>query len=281
MVQKKLGLTEPVLWVHCPAACDMALRMKKRRLVYLRTDRYEEFPHVDAKAIGEYDKKLKSQADLTIFVNGTLYEAEAADCRKAIYLDHGVDYELFAGAASGATRPPEMADIAKPIVGFFGGIDAHTFDMELMERVVELLPEMFFVFVGKSSMDCSRLVSKANVKMTGQKPYHVVAEYGKCFDVAIMPWRQNRWIEGCNPIKLKEYLALGKPVVSTSFPELDAYRDIVYEASGPEQFAGCIRKAIREDNATQTAARRAKVQYATWESKAQLVMAELFNGNTR
>ncbi len=83
--------------------------------------------------------------------------------------------------------------------------------------------------------------------MLGKKPYEKIPHYGKCFDVAIMPWRQNRWIELCNPIKLKEYLALGKPVVSTSFPELQNYLDVTYTAKTPEEFVRCIKKALAEE----------------------------------
>ena len=91
-----------------------------------------------------------------------------------------------------------------------------------------------------------------------------------------MPWKQNRWIEACNPIKLKEYLALGKPIVSTPFVELQKYRDVVYEAKTPREFAECIKQALAEDNAERITGRRKTVLNASWESKAQLVLEKLF-----
>jgi len=94
-----------------------------------------------------------------------------------------------------------------------------------------------------------------------------------------MPWRQNRWIEACNPIKLKEYLALGKPVVSTPFAELEQYLDVVYQARTPEQFVESIKQALDEDSSERIAQRREKVQNASWDSKAQLVLDELFAEN--
>ncbi|MFC1633191.1 family 2 glycosyl transferase, partial [Planctomycetota bacterium] len=103
-----------------------------------------------------------------------------------------------------------------------------------------------------------------------------IPHYGKCFDVTIMPWRQNDWIEGCNPIKLKEYLALGKPTVSTPFSELDKYLDVVYRAKSPEAFADSIKKALVEDSDERVAARRKKIEKATWDSKAQEVLQTLF-----
>ena len=280
-VSKKLGLDNPVVWIACPAACEVATGMSKSKLVYLRTDRHEEFPNVDADAISRYDRTLKAQADLTIFVNQKLHEQEMNQCNRTLYLDHGVDFELFAGAADDTTMPEEMQNVPRPIVGFFGGIDGHTFDLDFVERVVDLVPEASFVFVGKSSLDCSALAARHNVVMVGQKPYEEIPHYGKCFDAAIMPWRQNRWIEACNPIKLKEYMALGKPIVSTPFPELETYRDYVYEAKEPNDFAQCITKALKQDGVEKIIARQRKVENSSWDSKAQLVLDKLFNGDSR
>lgn len=86
----------------------------------------------------------------------------------------------------------------------------------------------------------------------------------------------NRWNQVCNPIKLKEYLALGKPIISTPFTELQKYRDVVYVAKSPEDFAKCIKKALAEDGPERVAARRSKVKNVSWESKAEQVMNELF-----
>jgi glycosyltransferase involved in cell wall biosynthesis len=274
-MERKLGLQNVLLVVHCPAACHVALAMKRSKLVYLRTDRYEDYPNVNASAISAYDTTLKQHADLTVFANRSLYLREALSCRKAIYLDHGVDYEHFAHVDSRMV-PPEMVHLPRPIIGFFGAIDGHTFDLQLISDVVALLPEMSFVFVGKSSIDCKELAARPNVLMVGRMPYDLIPRYGTGFDVAIMPWRRNSWIEACNPIKLKEYLALGKPIVSTPFPELRQYGRLVYQAVGPEQFAMAIRRAIAQDDASLVAERKARVRQESWESKTQSILDELF-----
>lgn len=278
-VINKLGMNDMMVWVACPAACNTAIELGKSKLVYQRTDRYEEFPNVDKDVIMAYDRKLKTAADLTVFVSHVLYEQEKSQCRRAFFLDHGVDYDLFADAEQSDDKPRDIAGIPGPIVGFFGGIDDHTSDIPFVEKVVDLLPQMSFVFVGKASSGCSELASHKNVSMLGQKPYEQIPHYGKCFDVAIMPWRQNRWIQACNPIKLKEYLALGKPVVSTPFTELQKYRDVVYQADTPEEFARCIEKALAEDGPERRAARKQEVETSTWDSKAQLVLHKLFEEN--
>ena len=275
-VMRRLRMCNPMVWVACPAACNVAIKMKNSKLIYQRTDRFEEYPNVNAELIRQYDLTLKANADLTIFVSEQLYKQEYAQCKKAIFLDHGVDFDTFATAVNNKEIPSDIRDINRPIVGFFGGIDDHTSDIDLVKKIIDLLPEMSFVFIGNSSIDCRELLAKKNVKMLGQKPYEQIPHYGKCFNVAIMPWRHNRWIETCNPIKLKEYLALGKPVVSTPFTELQKYQDVVYQADTPEEFAECIEKALAENCPERIAARRKKVETSTWDSKAKFVLNKLF-----
>ncbi len=274
---RKLRMKTPVVWVVCPAACDSAIKMNRAKLVYQRTDRFEDDPNVDRDTILAYDRKLKAAADVTVYVNRLLYDQEADQCRKALFLDRGVDYEMFATAELASDVPADIADIKKPVVGYFGALDGHKLDTGFLEAVADRLPDASFVFIGKPSVDCSVLSTRKNVWMLGQKTYEEIPHYGKCFDVAILPWRVNKWTEAANPIKLKEYLALGKPIVSTpAFTELQEYDDVVYEAETPEEFAECIEKAYSEDSPDLVGKRRAKVSRASWDSKAELVLGELF-----
>ena len=271
---RRLGMSCPLLWVNCPAACDTALALPQSALVYQRTDRYEDHPGVDVAQITQYDRRLKQQADLTFYSNRRFYEEETDQCRQAAYVEHGVDYELFAEAADHPWIPDEMRQLRRPIAGFFGGIDNHKFNLGLAEQVVARLPEVTFAFVGKASIDCTALTRHPHVVMLGQRPYDQIPHYGKCFDVCLMPFNQNRWIEAMNPIKLKEYLALGKPVVATPFGELSGYAGLVRIAADADAFATEIRAAL-DDRADAAATRRARVVSHSWHSKAVEVLSLL------
>ncbi len=289
LVMRKAGLKKPIVWVNCPASCDTALALPRTKLIYQRTDRYEEYPGVDRKQILYYDRKLKEHADLTFFSNQKLYEEERSQCRKAAYIDHGVDYDHFANAEKDPWIPPEMENLKHPIAGFYGGIDAHTFDMNLMAQTVEKLPDVTFVFIGKASIDCTPLNRHPNVVMIDQKPYDQIPHYGKCFDVCLMPWNQNEWIQACNPIKLKEYLSLGKPVVSAFFPQLSGYQKVVSTAIHPKDFSSGIRDGLSEKDSSRKLERQAFVQRFTWKQQANQIfdffdenfMGTWCNGNTR
>jgi len=277
-VKRKIGITSPVIWAVCPAACNIAIRMKEGKLVYQRTDCFEEFPDVDTDKISGFDRKLKANADLTIFVNKSLYDKECGQCKNAIYLDHGVDFDRFAGAQTDDGIPDDIAQIPKPIAGYFGALDDHKLDKDFIGSVADMLPNVSFVFVGGKGADYSSLLAKGNVWMVGQKTYEQIPHYGKCFDVAIIPWRQNRWTAAANPIKLKEYLALGKPVVTTpAFTELQLYSDIVYQGTSAQDFAQGIQKALAEDSPQLAEERRKKVAHSSWDSKAETVLSQLFS----
>lgn len=273
----RVRLKKPIVWVACPAACDAARKIPRQALVYQRTDRYEEFPGVDTGKIREMDLVLKRAADVTFFVNTALFEEERSQCRFAYLLDHGVDYDHFAHVDQTEDVPKEMKGLKSPIVGFFGGIDDHTFDVALAAEVAGKCPEMTFVFVGGVSADVTALEALANVHFIGKRPYQQIPRYGRCFDVAIMPWRQNRWIEACNPVKLKEYLALGKPVVSTPFRELENYQGLVYVGRGSQEFAAALGRALAEDGPQRRRLRRARVWGHSWDAKAREAIEAIFS----
>lgn len=274
-VMRALEMGKPMVWVACPVACEVALRLPRWALAYQRTDRFEEYPGVERDQIAAYDRRLKAAADVTFYVNRKMMAEEAGQCRRAVFLDHGVDFERFASVEKVSEVPEELRGLRRPIVGYFGDIDEKIIDMELLEAVVRRLPECRFVFVGGSSVDTSRLGARPNVTMVPRRPYDAIPHYGKCFDVAIMPFLRNDWIECCNPIKLKEYLALGKPVVSTPFSELEHYNGQVYCASTAEGWEIAIRQALREDSPERIKSRRDRVRSFSWESRAEMALTAL------
>ena len=278
---RRLHILNPVVWVACPTACDTSIRLRKSKLVWQVTDRWDEYPNIDADMIREYDERLKAVADLTVFASSLLYQQEQWRCKKAFYLDHGVDYESFANAHKEQYIPQEMKQIQHPILGFYGGIDDHTSDIPLVEKLADLLSDFSIVLIGNSSVDLSVLASRKNVYLFGQKPYGQIPHYVKCFDVCFMPWRQNSWIEACNPVKLKEYLASGKPIVSTPFSELEHYEGLVHVASDAQSFAEAVRQACQEEDPKLVSARRERVRNCTWDAKAEQATRALFESNQR
>ena len=268
---RRMGITQPLVWVESPTAAPLLDRIEHVGLVYQRTDRYEELPGVDRAVIESYDRRLKDEAAVTLFCATYLYDREREQCR-ALFVDHGVDYTRFADAGTGGADPADMANLSQPRVGFVGGIDDHTFDADLFLDVAAGLPNVAFALVGDSSFPAG-WCTLSNVAQLGRRDYKEVADYMAACDVLIMPWRQNEWIRACNPVKLKEYLAVGRPIVSTPFEELKRYDGFVEVATGADAFGAAIRRAL--DDPGDARDRRDRVRGETWVAKSEAVVSRL------
>ncbi len=269
---RSMGIRRPLVWVACPPGVSALDRLNPIAVVYQRTDRFEAFANVDRELIAGYDRSLKSRADITLFCSRLLHGEEAPHCRAAHFVDHGVDYDVFRRAGDERREPASMAALPRPRVGFIGGIDIHTFDPDLFVRVASELSDTCFALVGACSLP-EEWCTLPNVHFIGRVPYDEVADYMAACDVLIMPWNESDWIRACNPVKLKEYLAIGRPIVSTPFDELEQYPGLVRIARGADAFAAEVRRALGD--AHDPAPGRARVERESWGAKCEGVLQAL------
>ncbi|WP_319417173.1 glycosyltransferase [Marispirochaeta aestuarii] len=267
--QKKMGIDCPVIWAALPSCITLLNNIPYKALIYQRTDRFETEEDVDYTYSKNLDLNMKKRADITVFCTRHVYTAEKSACRDSVYIDHGVDFQKFAGAGDNNQYPDDLPKRnGKKIVGYVGGMDPITIDQELIKRVVENLPDYQFIFVGHDNLP-ENWCNHKNVFFAGKKPYEIIQFYMAASDILIMPWRQNKWIEACNPVKLKEYLATGRPIVSTYFPELDYYQGLVTVASTAEDFTEAIKSSVNEVSMIEK--RRKRVMGETWHMKYKII----------
>ena len=269
---RRIGIARPLLWLHCPAGAGLMDAFADSPMAMQRTDRFEAFPEGDPGVLGRQIAAMKARAGLVVYCNADLLAEEQGQVARSLLVTHGVEFDRFVAAGTSSSLPHDMAAIPGPRVGFVGGIDAHTFDPPLFLNVVQRLPQVQFVMVGGSSLP-EGWCPHPNVHFLGRKPYDEVAAYMAACDALIMPWNDSDWIKGCNPIKLKEYLAVGRPVVTTTFPALAPYADLVRVATDGAGFAAALSQALSawHDPALQ----RARVQAESWDAKAAEVLAAL------
>lgn len=274
MVARWLGINpaEAVIFVTIPTAADVVREWPRRSLVANRSDLHSAFEETDQALIRDFEAELVAVSDVSIYTSHSLMRNESAIAgERAVFLDHGVDYDRFAAATG---RPhPDLADIPRPIIGFFGGIDDYVVDLELLKKVAEDLPDCSLVLIGDATCPIDHIVSKPNVHWFGFRPYEEIPSFGAGFDVALMPWLRNEWIEQCNPIKMKEYLAIGLPVVSTDFPEVHFYSEAIAIASDHDRFIELIREALDGKAVGSLKTRKARVEGSTWDRKAEELIA--------
>jgi glycosyltransferase involved in cell wall biosynthesis len=269
----RIGIGRWFTWVTVPTAVDMLDFLPRTVTVFNRSDKHCKFPEAREDFIKSCEEKLLQTSDVVLYVNRKLMAEDMCPHTRKYYIGHGVDYEHFAGATNDkASIQPELAGLRRPIVGFCGAIDDYTVDLELLKYAARSLTEMSFVLIGLSTVDISDIASLPNVRYLGFRPYSDIPKFGANFDVGIMPWLQNDWIEYCNPVKLKEYLALGIPVVTTPIPQASEYPHLLNVANTSEGFVQAIRTAIAADNAHLRQVRRKAVENDSWQHKADEVL---------
>jgi GT2 family glycosyltransferase/glycosyltransferase involved in cell wall biosynthesis len=265
-----IGIDRPAVVVTLPTAWEAARHLRRRCLVINRSDRYSALPEADPDVIRPLEEVLLREGDVIVYTSHQLMEEEArAAGTRARFLGHGVDLDHFHAVAP----HPELEAVPHPRVGFFGGLDDYTVDVDLLRSVADRLPTAQLVLVGDaSSCEIDDLLERPNVHWFGQRPYAEIPAFGAGFDVALMPWLDNDWIRHSNPIKLKEYLALGLPVVSTPFPELEHLPEgLVAVGSGSDEFVAAIESSLIAP--PDPGRQRQAVRDETWTRKVDTLRA--------
>ena len=270
-----LGTARRISWFVVPHPGFLAQQLGEDLCVYYCIDDYAAHPGVDTVLIGERDRELTQRADLVFVAPPALLAAKQAINANTRYSPHGVDVSLFRRAMDPATEVPQGARaLPRPVVGYFGSIH-HWIDVDLIEWLARQRPQWTFLLIGHAAIDVSGLRSLANVTLAGAQPYVDLPAWAKAFDVAIIPYRRNRQVESANPLKLREYLATGKPIVSVSNPEIDKFARWVHIAEGREAFLAAIEKALDEDSPDNARERMAVVADQTWDHRVAEVLKEV------
>lgn len=218
---RKLGFCDAISWIANPAAAIVAGRINEVSVIYHCIDEYTAISGVSSLGIAELEQKLLERADLVLVTGKGLYAPRVRVNPNTFLVRHGVDHAHFRQALSAETEvPAEVANLPRPVIGYFGLMSRDWTDVDLLERVAAHFHEGSLVLLGKVTMDLSALAAHKNVHLLGRKSYEQLPAYCKGFDVGIIPFPVTELTVHCNPLKTREYLAAGLPVVSTSLPEV-------------------------------------------------------------
>jgi len=267
LVARLLGLgRSPHIGVTIPTAWPVVRPMRRSSLFFNRSDLLSSFPGADRSWLTGFERALLRHSDRVLYVSHELMSHDAADVGdRAVFLDHGVDPAHFTPAGE---VDPEVAAIPPPRMGFFGGLDDYVVDLELIARTARENSDVSVVLVGDASCPMGELTALPNVHWLGHRPYEAIPALGRGFDVALMPWLDNEWVRFANPVKLKEYLALGLPVVTTEYPEVRSYLDRVVVADR-SHFPTLARRALTAPRDPDRL--RRSVVATSWSSRAGLL----------
>lgn len=182
---------------------------------------------------------------------------------------NGVDVARFREAARSAPRPPDLPRERRPIVGFVGAL-YNWIDWRLIGDVVRALSEVDFVFVGphEEPTGLTKIAQLPNARFLGARPYRDVPRYIEAFDVCWVPFTQDSVAFAANPVKIYEYLALGKPVVSTPVADTETFGDLVRVGSNAADITEALRQALQR-SPDDSEARVAFANANTWAARAR------------
>lgn len=258
-----LGMSRPILWVAIPTAAELAGRLNEKLLLYQVSDKYDanEDSALSSQVIRAYDRQLKDAADVVLYSGRKLFH-EASEPHR-YFLEQAVDFDHFSRLPTESA--PELDRIPQPILGYFGTMD-YVMDTELMAEVARMRPHWHWVLLGLKSNLVQ--VNAPNIHFLGSKPYRDLPQYIRRFDVCVLPWRaENAFTSYGSAIKVREYLATGKPVVMAPLYEyLDTPGLRFY--NGAREFIAQVEAALAENSAELATQRQTVVRCGTWDARA-------------
>ncbi|MCV6589945.1 MAG: glycosyltransferase [Marinobacterium sp.] len=260
----------PLLWTSLPSAVDVVGRLNEQAVIYYCGDDFSSLDGVDHKQISAMETELAQRADLILAASPAI--AQRFDADKTRLLSHGVDYELF---STPAARPADLQQTCGPVVGFYGSL-ANWLDQSLLVAAARALPGWTFMLIGEARTDITALQAEPNIVLMGPRPHHQLPGYIQHWDVALLPFCDNNQIQACNPLKLREYMAAGTPIVSTRFPALNGYTDLLRIGHTQQSFINALRHARAEGNRYRER-RQQRVANESWQAKGNELHALLQN----
>jgi glycosyltransferase involved in cell wall biosynthesis len=266
-----LGIEDPILWTYRPEHGGLIGAFDECLSVYHCIDEFTAgTTGRKRQMIAWLEMETLRKADVVLANSLLTFERKRAYNPHTYRIPSGVDVSSFSRVLDpGLGEHPDIQGIPHPIAGYVGNLN-RKLDIPLLVEVVDRLADWQFVFVGQvdwHTKGIQGLKKRANLHFLGSYPFEVVPSLVKRMDVCLLPYADDEYARFRSPLKLYEYLAAGKPVVSTDHPEVREFLPWVELASGVEDYAGAIRRASTEEKAGQQATRSAQVRNHSWDQR--------------
>jgi glycosyltransferase involved in cell wall biosynthesis len=242
--------------------------------VYQVSDKYEannEDHAVDPATIRHLHQHAIDHADIVLYSGRKLLaEAPPESRQRSFLLEQGVDFDRWSQVSTLA--PAEaVAKIPRPRIGYFGAIEPWLVDQELIKLAGDEHPDWNWVFIGNLARG-TELTSMKNVTHIPPVAYDDLPRYAAGFDVCVLPWQTDHAFTSYgSAIKVREYLATGKPVVISPLPEYEHLADVLRIARSRAEFIADVEHALAENDAAKAKARQDAVKDGTWDARAESV----------
>lgn len=247
---ESMDIRDPLLWYYSPMALSYSDHLRTKLVVYDCMDELSAFKFAPPE-LRQQESQLLQKADIVFTGGYHLFEAKRHLHSNIHAFPSSIDKEHFARARTKVQDPEDQVSIPYPRIGFYGVIDER-FDIPLLTAVAEAHPEWHFIVLGPvAKIDPADLPRRDNIHFPGGKDYKELPQYLAGWDVAMMPFALNDSTKYISPTKTPEFLAGGKPVVSTPIHDvITPYGEqgLVMIAETPEEFAAAIAESLSGRN---------------------------------
>jgi glycosyltransferase involved in cell wall biosynthesis len=278
----KIGMASPILWTFSHQSDKLIGRFQESLSVYHCVDYWQWLlPKVflmgSKTAIKRDEILTASQVDFVVstsrFLQGYLKKYNS----RSYYVPNAAEYDLFSRALDqNLSIPEDLRNISKPILGFSGTLEAKA-DLDLLLRIALESADWNLVFIGltENVPDLHKLKGLNNVHFLGLKPLQDLPNYLRYFDVCLVPFRKTDELSSISPLKIFEYIAAGRPVVATRYPEIQDLSHVVYLSDSPVEFIKNIKHALSKEDEKLRIRQEEFALKNTWENRAQDLMRHI------
>lgn len=271
-LRAQLGIREFHLFTFLPNTAPYVGTLGEELAFYYCVDEWATFPGLDRAGTIAMERQLLERVDATFTTSLALRDKKAQHCKHTFLAPHGVDHAKFARALDPAVEvPPDLSGLPRPVIGFFGTL-RDFLDYELMAHVAKARPSWSLALIGQELCDIGPLKGLPNVHLLGQKKHDELPAYCKGFDVGLIPYRIDDDVKFINPLKLREYLSAGLPVVSTDMPEVQPYAHLCHIARTGDEMVAAIERALAERSREAGARRSMLMKSETWEGRVAAIV---------
>lgn len=291
-ILKKLNFNNIILWSYFPIFVGYFDQIKSKIKIFDTVDNWLEHPNFKnykARLLKNYNI-IDQKADLIFTVSQDLIKLFPTN-KNVHWISNGVDVAFFQNTnvkcqismphRQVAEEATNVKKIPHPIIGYVGIIQNRV-DLDLIKYLAEQNPDKSIVLIGSIWPDANieKIKNLKNIYLLGHKSYQELPRYIHQFDVAIIPHKINQFTRSMNPLKLYEYLACGKLVVTTPVAGIEEFRDLIYITSTKEEFNSKIQSALQENNKEFEIKRIKSVKKYSWDSRIDQMLKYINNYTT-
>lgn len=271
-IRNELKGREAVFLTTIPVVADLAGAIPAKRWVYYCVDDFSVWPGLDGSTLRKMEAELVSKVQRLVVVSKSLQKRILDMGRESTLLTHGVDVDFWSKSSG---SPQCLAGVETPIALFWGLVDARL-NVDWIAKLSESLDRGTIVLVGPSQNPDQRLSNLKRVQQTGPVDFSELPAMAAAVDALIMPYADLPVTRAMQPLKFKEYLATGKPVVATRLPATEQWNDAADLVDDADGFATAVQRRIKDGVDPSQLAARDRLTIESWSAKARELEKLLF-----